>query len=597
MENGWTFESWRPVWDLYGSLVINLVRHAFPDRSETELRALTIESAARAIVQETSFDPLESLVASVARDADSRGRNRIAAAVDRFRTGDTASSADSSEGSVSRLFDEIQQRALALLDEQPRELAPLQTSTQRLIPASASTQNQTVKTGKRPTNRRRGVAVLLALGVFVASTAISARVLSRRPLKSGALLYLDQANSKWRVVDASSYEAAKLRMPTVLAQTFTATDNQQTVLVTITDNIGYSAEPDFPTDGRQLGLANRADAPVYSAPAEQRPPNTEQVNSYWKEESLLVTLRSESMSEAQTKSFLRGLVATDDLLSEGYQTPEGFVMTQKLVPSKEGSDVLSSLAVERTSGIPLQVRITVSRADRSVADLVNLNMDRKPGRPFGNNRTFITFADFSPALAGHFSEGHYFYQVGAAHSSPTTLARNREGQRASWIPEIQDGRGLTEADERDVLDVLENIRVGTADEWRSQTSTLHASALKIPVQRSLQIGSLKLTLRQGERFPGKTYLCAKRSCTALYVVEGTTRAGDLLIDSHWWHFEELGADGKIAPWTTSPKAENLVTHTDSMVDRTAWYGIDLGLKTRLARNRPNGEILGRPTVS
>lgn len=106
-----------------------------------------------------------------------------------------------------------------------------------------------------------------------------------------------------------------------------------------------------------------------------------------------------------------------------------------------------------------------------------------------------------------------------------------------------------------------------------------------------QVVSLR---REKDFVPGRAFVCTQNSCSSVYFIEGPTQAADLLIEGHWWHFEELGINDKIPLWTTSPKLENPFTAEDNTKDRTRWFAIDLGPDTRLARSRNDGEILGRP---
>ena len=89
MENGWTFESWRPVWAQYGGGVVDAARVAFPAKSNEELRAHIIEASALAMVDETTFDPLESLITRLLAQASRESRQRAAVVLQQHRISDS----------------------------------------------------------------------------------------------------------------------------------------------------------------------------------------------------------------------------------------------------------------------------------------------------------------------------------------------------------------------------------------------------------------------------------------------------------------------------------------------------------------------------
>jgi hypothetical protein len=170
-------------------------------------------------------------------------------------------------------------------------------------------------------------------------------------------------------------------------------------------------------------------------------------------------------------------------------------------------------------------------------------------------------------------------------------------KQQNYFPSGLSNAELSEAEKQEVFYLLARVRAGNADEWRSLTAGLQASMLQVPIQRSMRFESLEVTLRrEKDSVPGRAYMCTKNTGASIYFIESLTQAADLLIDGHWWHFEELGIDDKIPEWTTSPKLKNSFTAEDNAKDRTRWYAIDLGPETRLARSRKDGEILGRPIV-
>jgi hypothetical protein len=608
VENGLAFESWRPVWAQYGGVVFDVARAAFPNKSDEELRAHTIEASALAMVDETTFDPLESLVTNVLAGASRESRSRAADVLQQHRVSSARVEAmvgitgrqpvagfrEPSE-SDAELFGVIGQRAQELQTSKlPTFLPPTNVRTvPEIEPPSALSRDRTA------CSPNKFVRVLLSLVVVLGSGAASAKLLWPHKRKPDPLLYSDRYASDWRVTEASSFTPARIRTPQTLVQTFKRLDTLQTVSLIVTDNRNWSAEPELPSgQAPPRGSPNRSAAQVSVVPGNTSS-KRQQAVSFWKEGLYDVFLRSDSMSSVRAGTFLRGLVPTDDLLTRGYEPQEGFEETRRVIPASTSNDVSASITfTNKTQNpkIPLAVTINVLRdASREYLQLQELNGGiEKSGKPFGNRREFRNYRTFTAGLFGLFEEDKYTYFVSAFRQDSDFTRPNRQGQR-NYFSGTFNSRELSESDQDDVFFLLAHVRAGDADEWRSLTGELQASMLQVPVQRTMRFGSQEVTLRRETDFvPGRAYMCTKNTCASLYNIEYLKQAADLLLDGHWWHFEELGVDDKIPVWTTSPKALRPFVAEDDAKDRTRWYAIDLGSDTRLARSRKDGEILGRP---
>jgi hypothetical protein len=615
VENGLAFDSWRPVWTQYGGVVVDVARAAFPDKSEVELRAHMIEASASALIDETTFDPLESLITRVIAQASRESRARAAAVMQQHRISNARIEAMVGVNGFSaieevqhpfsepddELFEEVRRRAQELFALVPQPDPP--------APKTVTGASRRADPGDPPRADRVGVSirkkfvrVLLAVALVAASGALSARLLWRRQHAGPALLYADRYSTEWRVSEASSFTPAKIRTPPTLVQTFTSLDRSESISLIIADYRDWSAEPDFRSvQTPERGAPKRAEA-IVSAIPKRSGVDSGLVVAFWQEGTFGVTLRSDSIDAARAKSFVQGLVETDDLIGRGYEPTDGFVESRSVIAPSISNEVSASVTFTSEAqgpSMPLTVTVNVLRdASKQYRQLQDVNGDIEgSGKPFGTGRTFRSYRTLASGLYGLFEENKYTYFVAAYREGENDLLhRGREGQR-SYFQGFGDGE-LSEADQKDVFFLLGHVRAGSADEWRSLTAGLQASMLQVPIQRSMRFGPLEVTLRREKDFvPGRAFMCTQNTCASLYFIESLTQAADLLVDGHWWHFEELGMDEKIPPWTTSPKLENAFTAEDNTKDRTRWYAIDLGPETRLARSRKDGEILGRPIAN
>jgi hypothetical protein len=609
VENGLAFESWRPVWAQYGVVISDVARAAFPEKSNEELRAHIIEASAAALVDQATFDPLESLITQVLGHATRESRSRAVIAMQQHRISDARIEAmlgvtglpPAQEGLAfrepdSELFDDIciragdLQRRTPLLSEPPVSVAA-SGSVIAVDLAGAPVGSRAVA------RRNKYVPILAAAALLLGSGALSARILWREKSSSPALLYAERYSTEWEVSEANSFTPGRVRTPPTLVQTFTSVDEKENASLTVADYRNRSAEPEFAQSGTEdSGAPKRADAVVSSLLA-NGPNEKSQSISIWQEGPYRVLLRSSSTNVDWVKRMVKSLKPTDDLILRGYRTPEGFKEGLRALPAETSNDVSASVTF-RNEDRKLSVTINVVRnASRHYIEMQEVSGDFSgEGRSFGRGRTFRPYRTFGYGVVGLFVEGTYTYFVAASRDNDNAEPGNRQGQRDYFHGRFGSGE-LSDADELELFLLLGHVRAGNADEWRSLTAGLQSQMLQIPETRSLRFGSLDVTLRQEKKdfIGGHTYMCTKNSCSSLYNIENT-QAADLLIDGHWWHFEELLFDGKIPTWTTSPKMKAPFTAADNAQDRTRWYAIDLGPDTRLARSRKDGEILGRPIV-
>ena len=552
------FESWRSTWVLYGPIVMAAAQVIYPLASAEELGALVIESAAQGFVDTDRIDPLDALLAGLLHGRSPHQCAEVAKAltangIDTFRasavTGSTArhesprNPSSDLDSDAPRFqppdFDAVRARASAY-ETKSTGFATDRLATRRITKYTQDEAADDAATDQRWHRRRpklvAGFGVVCAL--VVGSVVVAQDVFKTKPMRNDSVGFLIAENipEAWELIDAKAFVSFPSIGPTLVAQRFTNPSKSVTIL------LGTNAD-DFRYSDPSLGVKQPQGSPIE-------------------------TLRKDSKAEVMDAPGQTKRNALFKFWGEGktyfYWGPD-----------------------------PLQVELA-------------------SGRVVTRGQTQTNSYQWTDRANSNFA------QFGVVNERMGSQASRSQG-----APEPFFNGPSSAADNAKVEILLDALKIGTSKQWSKQliqlqpdiwaeanqtsnsggvtTDDLRAQKLGFLGRTRLTIGPNELHL-VGPAIHGKAVgLCTTTLCTRIYYsADSFTYSADLIIDGHWWHFENLFTKEDEPTFRTSPSSTGggdvmIYPKAEAGLDKSyRWWGIDFGPDVQAARRNEQRELFLRP---
>jgi hypothetical protein len=650
-----SFSSWEPTWNHYAQLVSNVAYALNPEATEADRNTRITASAAAGLLDESNVDPLAALLVGLLHNRSAA--DRLVAAQSLVQSGIHSERAAGATGAprlqkatpafdrqtnsgTPPTFEPIRAHAIALWEQRgpihrpsqtPAELAGSATNRATDRKAKQVAERQAAATAEierkeseqrsldlatdRTRRRRRTAAGVLG---FVITGVFVGRILSPRLREhfrhdaSPPLLTVKDLPKQWELTFAAAHLPASVLNSTAVFQRFDSFDNKQTVLVTTLREDRRFADPSLGTP--RIDPANLASATMKSQPeavaSDSFPVHTPAdapVMMEWKQplvpfvmnqSATVVYIEAYGMPSSDVRSLGRSLKARAKLLENGWSTPKGF-SEQIVVPQRQASEGIQSLLMFRsTLDGKTRVVVQVRRAGEEALEIGDLHDPRgtaslPSGRVVTFNREFRHNYSWKES-SYEFSVTVWRSDIETLGSVGSTQQTRNDFSRLEPLPDRHlDG----------ILDLLDRIRLGNDEQWRSLTAGYQASLNRLPSLRIMHIGSNEIETRGidlrakggGRMGTEPTVLCAYSVCAPIYrSSNGTTKEADLLIDDHWWHFRQIATDKTVPKYFTSPAVDSFKTGEADFDQTHKWWGIDFGPTVTAARHSEEASLLLRP---
>ena len=530
-------------------------------------------------------------------------------AVDRNKTADR-NKAPQIEGSTNA-------NAVPMRDADRRLWLAAQREQEALAKAeSQARERQSLEVANTRKRRQRNARICTLIAVVLsvaAGKSLGPRFLIRlRDRNAPKLLVVKDLPNRWVLTFATSHLPAKVINPTAVFQRFDSFDKRRTVLVTTRREDGRFSDPSLgapQVDPTRLAATNmmfQAEAiasdsfPVHSLA--NRP-----VMMEWKQpldrfvmnqSETVVHVEARGMPSSDVRDLGRSLTARPNLLQNGWSTPEGFTEQITTPPRAVLQGIQSSLIVKSTLDGNTRVLLQMSRATEPSIPTDDL---REPPE------TLTLPSGRAVKFSREFAHNYWWNESGYEFYATVLRTDNEERNGGEAIQQTKSFYSFEPLPDRHldgVLDLLDRVRFGDSDQWRSLTAGYQASLQRLPSLGAIQIGGHRIEVRtlpkSTDEKPGATRiphaLCAYSVCAPIYREwDGLARGADLLVDDHWWHFRQIAKYDKTIPeYFTSPSVDRFTTG-EASVDRVyKWWGIDFGTKATAARNANETSLLLRP---
>lgn len=471
-------------------------------------------------------------------------------------------------------------------------------------------------TQARLQRRRRtalGILAFLLLG-GLAGRKFSPVLLDRvRNSQSPPLLTVKDPPKQWELTFASSHQPAKIVLPTEVFQRFDSFDNRHTMLVTTTQGDRRFADSSLgtPRNDRRVEQSTALTLQARATATDSFPvhtPANEPVLMEWKQpmvpftmnqSATVVRLEAWGMPSSDVQSLGRNLRARPNLLAKGWSTPPGF-FEQIVLPKRDVLDGHQSSLVFRSTidgktRVLLQMRPTYNTTTIDTGDL----SDRPEKATLPSGR-IVRFSRAYTHNYGWTESGYEFSAIVSRNDRDDRSAISNQ-QSEYYFSRLEP---LPNRHVDGVLDLIDRVRLGTDEQWRSLNAGYQRSLQQLPVLESQQLGGHQIVTRtlpntnKGATPTPRTpfALCAYSVCTPIYGSwDGTALEADLLIDDHWWHFRQIANYDKTVPkYFTSPAVASVKTGEANFDRIYHWWGIDFGTKVTAARNDSESQLLLRP---
>jgi hypothetical protein len=643
------FGSWRSTWEQYGPIVMAAAQVLHPLASADDLHALVVESAAQGSVDTERIDPLDALLAgllhgrsqlervAVARTLLTEGIDPLRATelttcnVNQIGSATSPVRSFGSDASTPRPpeFDVVRTRALDFQTKSPG------FSTDRLAKRreGLSTRDETVDDGA-PHKRQRKRWPMLAAGfsavcvVVAGSTFLAKDFLSNSTTEKDQVGFLIAPNipKEWELVDAKAFVAFPSIGPTAVAQRFATADKTINILIgTNTDDSRYS-DPSLgnkpPERNAPEMLRKDSKAQVMGTPGETQSQTKDKgLFKYWGERKTSSFMQSYGLSANDADAFANALTPRTNLAKDGWASPNAKFIETTFRPDLSASDRSgSTLEFRLRENHALRVIVASSKAiDAQMLDFYwglgpnPITVTLPSGRVLNRLRD-------APSSAYYWSDGtnSSFAQTGLLlDTAPPPIPTNQ------GLPQAFFRDGAPTKDTAAIEALLDALNNGNAKLWRRQltklrpetwtpelqasntasvtTDDLRQQKLGVLPRTTLTIGSNRLELAGGAVHGKAVGLCTKTLCTRIYRDQASsTDSADVIIDGHWWHFENLATNEDEPTFRTSPAAADggdttVFPTADAALDKSyRWWGIDFGTKVQAARRNEQRDLFLRP---
>jgi hypothetical protein len=638
------FGSWRSTWVQYGPIVLAAAQILHPLANDEDLHALVVESAAQGFVDTERIDPLDALLAQLIHDRSPFERTEVAKVlvangIDALRAAAVTGSSATRIASPGREFN-TEQATL-----QPPEFDAVRTraadyetqspdfSTDRLATGRdpASTSDEAADDGAidQPSRKRWpmlvagfGVVCVLAAGAI----PVGRELLKTKPLAKGSVGFLIAANipEPWELIDAKAFVSFPSIGPSVVAQRFTNADKTITIRLGTNSNDSRYSDP-------ALGVKRPDPYPLEASRKDSKaeamggPGETEgqtkgkSLFKIWGEQKTFTFMQSFGLSAKEADSFANDLRPRTNLAKDGWASPDARFIERVFHPDvSAGSGYGSTLEFWLKSNHALRVIVSSTKAiDPQTLDFYwgpdQQTVKLASGRVLKRTQN-------NPSFGYQWTEGanSSFAQTGLLLDSIPPPPAGNQG-----TPQPFFGSPSTASDLAKAETLLDALKIGNAKLWREQLTQLRPINWAVEVQhsnlstvttddlRAQKLGVLNRTFLEispnqlqlvGSVVHGKAVgLCSKTICTRIYRdSEGSTDSADLLIDGHWWHFENLATNEDEPTFRTSPASTDsgdvtIYPTAEAALDKSyRWWGIDFGTDVQAARRNEQRELLLRP---
>ncbi len=638
------FGSWRSTWVQYGPVVVAAAQVLYPSAAQEDLHALVVESAAQGFVDTDRIDPLDALLVRLLTDQLPLERIEVANVL--VANGIHPLRAAAVTGSnATRIGTPVRGLTTEHATLQPPEFDVVRTraadyethspdfSTDRLATRreTASTGDEVVDDGAIDQRLRKRWPMLVAgFGVICAlaagAVAVGRDLLKAKPLAKDSVGFLVTANipEEWELVDAKAFISFPSIGPTVVAQRFTNADKTINILISTNgQNSGYSdpalgvKRPDpYPFE------ASRKDskAEVMGGPGQtQGQTKSKSLFKIWGEQKTFSYMQSTGLRAIDADAFAIALSPRADLAKDGWSSSDARFSETVFHPDLSASGFASTLEFRLKTNHALRVIVGSSKAINP--QWLDFYGGPNPQTVKLASGRVLKKTQGLPASGYEWTDGanSNFAQAGLLDPRMDSPAPSRN----QGAPEAFFRDPMPSTDLAKVETLLDALQIGNTNRWRelltqlrpetwapefqtSNTSSvttddLHAQKLSFLDRTFLDIGPNKIQLA-GSVVHGKTVgLCTKILCTRIYFDQASsTHSADVIIDEHWWHFENLATDEDEPTFRTSPASTGggdvvIYPTAEAGLDKSyRWWGIDFGTGTQAARRNEQRELFLRP---
>ena len=626
MEDGDSFDSWRPAWQRYGTLVSAVASRLSDEESGDELRAHIVSSVATAFVDSTSYDPLEALLTPFLDRCSSVERSDVAGflisqgvpperaqAVSKAKPGPVKAPVAPDEITktppIVPAFEDIQQVARAT--EREDRLSRLRERFEARM-AERAARNTTSFGGPRGSGPRRrhrgaivgiGAVVIAALGLTVTGVALGAHGRSDNA-GNAPYLVLGDLSETWDIVAAATLPRLPARNGAWTEQTFAGPKPNSRVIVRT-----QSFAPTF-TDAAlgtvRVPLSAIMHRPQRDARAFVRnwepivigtPPDPNQaLDLSWTENGLYVTIEARSLTAAEVEEFAHALVPVAEDPLRGWRSPDARYKQSHLFTNPgEPIGARSAVALRSRLDPNLNVVATVAHTGESGDDGDSTTAGNDTAAPItrmtlGSGRR-VAF-DRSANTYEWIERGNHFivsYAVGVDNGRAVETDYTQGMPLLIARPDTS--TDIKPARIQEIERLADAVRAGSRQQWSTQLSDYQARLLAVPVANHLTAGTYTVNLRVSTDPSVPQTVCTHLLCSPVYRYNDR-RSADLDIEGHWWHFEEIPASQLIPSWRTSPDSQ---TDSHPYYRQYGWYGVDLGERAQAARRNNESILLARPS--
>jgi hypothetical protein len=645
MADNHAFESWRSTWLQYGPIVVAAAQVLHPLATAEDLRALVVESAARGFVDTERVDPLDALLGSLLRERSPIERTEVAKAL--VANGiDHSRAAAVTGGEAARITSPVRESGDEVANVQIPEFDAVRTcaadyethspdfSTERLVtrPETEFTEAGAADDGAIDKRLRKRWSILVAGFGVVCVLAAGAIPVGRELLKaktstqrSIGFLIAKDIPEEWELIDAKAFVSFPSIGPTVVAQRFTNADKTITILLSTNSNgkqqysdpaLGVKQPDEYPFEQSR----RESKAQVMGGPGQsQERTKSKSLFKFWGEQKTFSYMQSDGLTREGADSFAAALTPRANLAKEGWASRDARFIETAFLPDVSSSDrYQSTLEFWLKSNHALRVTVSSSKA----VDPQTLDFYWGPNLQtvtLGSGRVLRkTQNNPLPGYQWYEGKNSSFAQTSLLLDTMTPPPSGTQG-----VPQAFLGASPSTQDLAKVEGLLDALHIGNVKLWRKQlaelrpinwdaavqssnlnavtTEDLRAQKLGVLNRTSLQIDPNQLEL-MGSAVHGKAVgLCTKILCTRIYRdSESTTDSADLLIDGHWWHFENLATNEDEPTFRTSPSSTGggdvmIFPTAEAALDKSyRWWGIDFGTEVQAARRNEQRELFLRP---
>jgi hypothetical protein len=340
---------------------------------------------------------------------------------------------------------------------------------------------------------------------------------------------------------------------------------------------------------------------------------------YWAEQKTSSFMQSYGLSARDADAFANALTPRMNLAKDGWASPNPRFIETTFHPDLSASD---------RAGSTLEFWLKANHALRVIASSARAIDTQTSNFYWGTDELSVKLPSGRVVMSSPNRPGSAYHWTDRAN---LTFAQTGLLLDPAMLP-TPSTQGVPQPFFRDpapakdsaaIETLLGTLQIGNAKLWREQLTKLRPINWTGEVQssnlssattedlRALKLGVLPRTLLTigpnrleltGNNVHGKAVgLCTKTLCTRIYSDQpSSTYSADLVVDGHWWHFENLATNEDEPTFRTSPAAADggditVFPTADAALDKFyRWWGIDFGTKVQAARRNEQRDLFLRP---